>query len=339
MVLLQAFPCLKELVEPQSDQIVLIVPDTPAHVIEGCREALYKEGDINAFETLLGFRNDLNLSKTDQEDEAYNTDDYVDMDVLQDFEEVKTLQENTYAQLPDTNTHKEMINNSDYMHTEIEYEGFVNAGFEGFVNAGFVKEEESEEKKPKKSSVPKISDAPFFFLQTGRSRKKGSHGSQGVLITHDSFTFNRNNSSRDYLKEWWQCKERKGPYLCQATATTQSLDGKNYFLRYCSKPEEHIHAPDKVTIFKDRLIIDIKMLIKKIPTTGKLNYEKAKNIAIEDASDTYLNDPKIRHEVVALLDDPNFKLNKKISSFKSSFKQQVVAKINKELADSGFNFN
>ena len=63
--------------------------------------------------------------------------------------------------------------------------------------------------------------------------------------------------------------------------------------------------------------------------------EKAKNTAIQKASKTYLNDPKILEKVVASLQDPNFKLNKKICAFK----QQVVSKINKELAESGFTFN
>ena len=71
---------------------------------------------------------------------------------------------------------------------------------------------------------------------------------------------------------WWQCKERAGPSRCRAT--TQSLDGKTYFLRTCSGPDEHIHLPDKLNILKQRLIVDIKMITKNFPTTatGNSNY-------------------------------------------------------------------
>ena len=58
-------------------------------------------------------------------------------------------------------------------------------------------------------------------------------------------------------------------------------------------------------------------------------------MAIVEASKTYLSDPKILEKVAASIQDPNFKLNRKLSSFK----QHVVSKINKELADSGFSFN
>jgi hypothetical protein len=63
--------------------------------------------------------------------------------------------------------------------------------------------------------------------------------------------------------------------------------------------------------------------------------EKAKSVAIAEASKTYLSDPEILEKVVASIQDPNFKLNRKLSSFK----QHVVSKINRELADSGFSFN
>jgi len=321
MVLLQAFPYLKEIFKPESDQIVVIVPDTPAHVLEDSRESLYKAGDGSSLEMLLGFRNVTNFSKIEQEDEAYITDDYVDMDDLQNYVEMDTLPENY-----DAFTQRSETLNDYTIHTRKDNK-FAEP---------FVPEVQTKEKKPKKKSGLVVSDEPYYFLQTVRSHgKKGAQGSQGVLVTHDSFMFHRNNASRDYLMEWWQCKERKTPYRCQATASTQSLDGKTYFLRTCSKPEDHIHAPDKVSLFKDRLIFDIKMIMKKIPTTGKLNYEKAKNMAIEEASKTYLSDPEILPKVVALVQDPNFKLNRKISSFRQSF----VAKINKELTDSGFNLN
>ena len=65
------------------------------------------------------------------------------------------------------------------------------------------------------------------------------------------------------MREFWNCKEKKGPYRCQASATTQSLDGRNYFLRACAKPEEHIHAPDKLSLYRDRLVDDMKTLIKE----------------------------------------------------------------------------
>ena len=63
--------------------------------------------------------------------------------------------------------------------------------------------------------------------------------------------------------------------------------------------------------------------------------EKAKIMAIEEATKTYLTDPEIREKVVASIQDPNFNLHKKINSFK----QLVVSKINKELAESGLSFN
>ena len=113
------------------------------------------------------------------------------------------------------------------------------------------------------------------FAVKSRSRKS-SLGSMGVLITHDSYKFNKNNCSRDYLVEWWQCSEKIGPTRCRATASTQSLDGKNYFLRTCSKPEDHMHVPDKLSIFKDRIMVDIKTITRNLPTTaiGKSNYGK-----------------------------------------------------------------
>ena len=76
--------------------------------------------------------------------------------------------------------------------------------------------------------------------------------------------------------EWWQCRERVGPGRCRAVATTHSKDGKTYLLRSCSKPEDHIHLPDKVNIFKERLITDIKSITKNSPATamGKANYGK-----------------------------------------------------------------
>ena len=65
------------------------------------------------------------------------------------------------------------------------------------------------------------------------------------------------------------------------------------------------------------------------------HFRKAKNMAVLEASKTYLSDPEVLEQVVALIQDPNFKLNKKLTAFK----QQVVSKINKELVDSGFSFN
>ena len=58
-------------------------------------------------------------------------------------------------------------------------------------------------------------------------------------------------------------------------------------------------------------------------------------MAVLEASKTYLSDPEVLEQVVASIQDPNFKLNKKLTAFK----QQVVSKINKELVDSGFSFN
>ena len=58
-------------------------------------------------------------------------------------------------------------------------------------------------------------------------------------------------------------------------------------------------------------------------------------MVLEEASKTYLNDPEIFKEVVALIKDPEFNLNRRMNYFK----QQVVAKINKELSDSAFSFN
>ena len=62
-------------------------------------------------------------------------------------------------------------------------------------------------------------------------------------------------------------------------ASTHSKDGKTYVLRTCSKPEDHIHPPDKATIFKDRLMVDIKTITSNLPTTamGKENYGKLRN--------------------------------------------------------------
>ena len=62
-------------------------------------------------------------------------------------------------------------------------------------------------------------------------------------------------------------------------ASTSSRDGKTYLLRTCSKPEDHIHPPDKVTIFKDRIMVDIKTITRNLPTTamGKANYGKLSN--------------------------------------------------------------
>ena len=94
------------------------------------------------------------------------------------------------------------------------------------------------------------------------------HGSHGFLVTHDnSFKFIKNQSSRDFLTEYWYCKQRIGDIKCRATASTYSLDGKNYFLKTCSPPEDHIHAPDKLNIFKDRLLADIKKVSKNHPST------------------------------------------------------------------------
>ena len=58
-------------------------------------------------------------------------------------------------------------------------------------------------------------------------------------------------------------------------------------------------------------------------------------MAVLEASKTYLSDPEVLEQVVASIQDPNFKLNKKLTAFK----QQFVSKINKELVDSGFSFN
>ena len=58
-------------------------------------------------------------------------------------------------------------------------------------------------------------------------------------------------------------------------------------------------------------------------------------MAVEEASRTYLNDPEVLEKVVASIQDPNFKLNKRINAFKHG----VVSKINKELAASGFSFS
>ena len=69
-----------------------------------------------------------------------------------------------------------------------------------------------------------------------------------------------------------------------------------------------------VALFKERIANDIKMIIKNSLTTAnrKLNYEVARNMALEEASKTYLSDQNIRKEVVALLSDPKLKLYKKI---------------------------
>jgi len=327
LVLIKAYPCFKDILQPQSDQSVIFVPDTSGDIIEACREDLYKSGDANTLGLILGFGNVMNLTKIEEKYDKFERDaikmhnqnaiqEYVAMDVVHDYVDIDTLQEmtGTYRQ----------TDSLDHSHSHQN------------------KTEKTQENKQKKSSFSELTDVPYYFLKTSKSHnrknsRKSSFGSQGMLVTHDSYKFNKNNVSRDYLIEWWQCREKIGPLKCRATASTQSLDGKTYFLRTCSKPEDHMHMPDKLSIYKDRLVEDIKTITRNLPTTavGKSNYEKAKNMAVVEASKTYLSDPDILEKVVASIQDPNFKLNKKLTAFK----QHVVSKINKELSDSGFSFN
>ena len=62
-------------------------------------------------------------------------------------------------------------------------------------------------------------------------------------------------------------------------SSTSSRDGKTCLLRTCSKPEDHIQPPDKVNIFKDRTMVDIKTITRNLPTTamGKANYGELSN--------------------------------------------------------------
>lgn len=69
---------------------------------------------------------------------------------------------------------------------------------------------------------------PFHFLKTGlslssqsemciKSHFKGKSKKEGVLITHDMFKFQKNNSSRD-LSTWWYTCSHKNTHGCNARA-------------------------------------------------------------------------------------------------------------------------
>ena len=58
----------------------------------------------------------------------------------------------------------------------------------------------------------------IFSIRYGyRSHFKGKRKKEGVLITHDMFKFQKNNSSRD-LSTWWYTCSHKNSHGCNARA-------------------------------------------------------------------------------------------------------------------------
>ena len=145
MVLIQAYPGFKDIFEPQSDQIVIVVPDTSGDIIEACREDLYKLGDANALGLILGFGNAINLSKVEEKYDNFERDaikmhnqnaiqdvvhDYVDIDTIDSFNDFHSHQNNSEKTLTG--------------------------------------KEETQENKHQKSSFSEVPDVPFYFLKTSK---------------------------------------------------------------------------------------------------------------------------------------------------------------------------
>ena len=150
MVLIQAYPCFKDILEPQSDQTVIVVPDTSGDIIEACREDLYKSGDANTLGLILGFVNEMNHTKVEEKYDNFERDaikmhnqnaiqEYVAMDVVHDYVDIDTL------------------DSFDDFHSHQNKSEKTLAG-----------KHETQENKQKKSSSSEVPDVPFYFLKTSK---------------------------------------------------------------------------------------------------------------------------------------------------------------------------
>ena len=134
LILFQAFPVLKEMFDDKSDDpIVILIPDTSVDVIDACRDELYRSGNGEALEIVLGFdgRNDVS---TDFGHKVENQE-YVPMNVVHDYVDIDTLQEITSLQKKDLNVLRESFTQTEF-----------------------------HLKKPKKVAPSELPDIPYYFL-------------------------------------------------------------------------------------------------------------------------------------------------------------------------------
>ena len=105
----------------------------------------------------------------------------------------------------------------------------------------------------------------FAFL--GKSSREGVL----VLITHNVFKFNKNNSSRDQKTWWYTCSE-KASRGCTARAIVARLKWRRRVevntLVEVASPEQHarFHVPDQAGVLADHVMVWIKAAIDKDPT-------------------------------------------------------------------------
>ena len=95
------------------------------------------------------------------------------------------------------------------------------------------------------------------------------------MITHNTFKFTKNNSSRDY-KTWWYTCSHKVSHGCTGRAIIERTefegeDGetmvKNILVEVAT-PEHHarFHVPDQSAVLADHVMVWIKQAIDKDPT-------------------------------------------------------------------------
>ena len=152
LVLCQAFPGFRDILEHHSDNIVIIITEFTSDSIEACREDLYQSGDGKALGSILGFENAINTVKVERNVDAFAKgapQEYVAMDVVHDYVEIDTLEEMTnISKLSEISENFNSYQNSpDIYQTTID---------------------QNKQKKQKKSSISKLSDVPYYFLKTSK---------------------------------------------------------------------------------------------------------------------------------------------------------------------------
>ena len=102
----------------------------------------------------------------------------------------------------------------------------------------------------------------------------GKSSKEGVLITHNTFKFTKNNASRDYITWWYTCSY-KSSHGCKGRAIihrdeeegSDGLEVRNRLVDV-STPELHarFHVPDQAGVLADHVMVWIKDEIDKDPT-------------------------------------------------------------------------
>ena len=118
----------------------------------------------------------------------------------------------------------------------------------------------------------------------------GKSTKEGVLVTHSSFKFTKNNWSRDGTTYWYRCSAKKATG-CTATATIKRVEEENSegimvvknYLVEVSTPEVDVdtlptfvltffvkvhavfHEPDQASMIVDDLILQMKKNIEANP--------------------------------------------------------------------------